>query len=145
MGMAGFTEAELTVLAMRVNGWKPAQIAKHFGWTRNCAHKYMWRIHVKTGIRDLWQLEQWAREHGLDESPKAVNPAEPFGRRKVTVRGCQQKRELLSAWTKAASEQTQALRDMVGRGMRDGRALDALLRCQRAANAYVEHRDEHGC
>jgi len=42
-------------------------------------------------------------------------------------------------------KQTQALRDMVGRGMRDGRATEALLRCQRAANAFAEHRDRHGC
>jgi hypothetical protein len=69
MGMAGFTEAELRVPAMRASGWKPADIAKHVGWKPHCAHKYMWRVQVKTGIRELWQLKEWAAKWGLDELP----------------------------------------------------------------------------
>lgn len=145
MGMAGFTEAELKVLAMRVNGWKPADIAKHFGWKPHCAHKYMWRVHVKTGIRNLWALRVWARKYGLDELPEGEKPAEPFGRRKIAVAHCERKRELLEEWSRAARTQTYFLRAITGKGLRDGRALDALLRCQRAANEYTEHRDEHRC
>jgi|ERR1700687_6217691 len=69
MGMAGFTEAELRVLAMRVNGMRPAEIASAFGWKRHCAHKYMWRVHRKTGIYDLSELRRWAVKWGLDEMP----------------------------------------------------------------------------
>jgi hypothetical protein len=147
MGMAGFTEAELKVLALRVNGWKPAEIAKHFGWKRHCAHKYMWRVHVKTGINELWALREWARRWGLDELPTgAEKEPQPFGRRrKRTVAVCPIKGDLLYAWTRAASAQTQALREIAGKRMRDSRALDALLICQRAANAYTGHRDQHRC
>jgi DNA-binding CsgD family transcriptional regulator len=69
MGMAGFTEAELRVLAMRVNGLRPPEIVRNLGWKLKSAHKYMARVHIKTGIHDLSELRQWAIEMGLDEMP----------------------------------------------------------------------------
>jgi DNA-binding NarL/FixJ family response regulator len=69
MGMAGYTEAELRVLAMRVNGFKPPEIARSLGWKLKSAHKYMWRVHIKTGIYDLRELRHWAVKWGMDEMP----------------------------------------------------------------------------
>src|ERR1700674_1679312 len=103
MGMAGFTEAELRVLAMRVNGLTPAQIARSLGWKLKSAHKYMWRVHIKTGIYELWALSEWARQWGLDELPTGIQKEpQPFGRRRNrTVAVCPLKSDLLHAWTKA--------------------------------------------
>ena len=144
--MLGLTEAECKVLALRIAGWSPHQVAQRYDWKVATAHRYMVRIRGKIGIKRLDMLREWAIENGLPPEPENENPAEPFGRRKKLVRTfCQQQHDLMREWSKYAAQQTWALRSARRRGYRVRYALDALERCKVAAAAYFAHRDEHRC
>jgi hypothetical protein len=51
-----------------VNGMKPPEIARAFGWKKTCAHQYVWRIHgrwISTISASYGAAVKW----GLNEMP----------------------------------------------------------------------------
>jgi DNA-binding CsgD family transcriptional regulator len=67
MGMAGFTDMELKIIAWRTNGVKGPEIARRLGCRPQLVYNYIWRIQRKTGLNDVALLTRWAMEHGLDQ------------------------------------------------------------------------------
>ena len=69
MPMAGFTDLELTVIALRANGIRAGEIACLLGRSRDAVYAVISGVYAKTGLRNTPQLTQWAVQWGLDELP----------------------------------------------------------------------------
>ncbi|HEY2842514.1 MAG TPA: hypothetical protein VGJ09_02645 [Bryobacteraceae bacterium] len=66
-----FTDSELKVIALRVNGVKPDQIATLLGFKRRKVNDIVSNVYRKTGVNSVVKLTLWAIENGLDQVPKA--------------------------------------------------------------------------
>jgi len=69
MGMAGFTDLELAVIALQANGFKADAIARLLACSRDAVYKVIQGVYSKTGFHDTAGLTRWATEWGLDELP----------------------------------------------------------------------------
>lgn len=67
MGMAGFTDKELEVIALRANGYKGEEIARLLGCSRDAVYQVVSGVYAKTGLRNAPELTRWAIQWGLDE------------------------------------------------------------------------------
>lgn len=67
MPLAGFTNRELQVIALRSQGVKARQISKQLGISYDVVHNHLSRIYRKLGINDVALLTRWAMQNALDE------------------------------------------------------------------------------
>jgi DNA-binding CsgD family transcriptional regulator len=67
VGFAGFTGRELDVLALLVHGVRPVEIVARLGFKRQRVYELLKGIYSKTGMREVAELAEWAKENALDE------------------------------------------------------------------------------
>jgi DNA-binding CsgD family transcriptional regulator len=69
MARAEFTDSELKVIALRVNGLKPDEIARLLGFKRRKVNDIVSSVYRKAGVNSIVRLTLWAQERGLDKMP----------------------------------------------------------------------------
>ena len=69
MARTTFTDSELKVIALRVNGIKPEEIARLLGFKRRKVNDIVSRVYKKAGVDSIVRLTLWAHERGLDKMP----------------------------------------------------------------------------
>jgi DNA-binding CsgD family transcriptional regulator len=69
MGMAGFTDLELRVIALQANGIRAERIARLLGCSRDAVYAVVSGVYAKTGLRNRAGLTRWAMQWGLDGMP----------------------------------------------------------------------------
>jgi len=69
MARSLFTDSELKVIALRVNGIKPDEIARLLGFKRRKVNDIVSRVYKKAGVDSIVRLTLWAHERGLDKMP----------------------------------------------------------------------------
>jgi DNA-binding CsgD family transcriptional regulator len=69
MARSLFTDSELKVIALRVNGIKPDEIARLLGFKRRKVNDIVSRVYRKVGVDSIVRLTLWAHERGLDKLP----------------------------------------------------------------------------
>ena len=72
MAFVGFTERELDVLALFVNGARPTEIAELLGISRQRVHELLKGVYSKAGVHEASALKQWAVECCLNETLAAA-------------------------------------------------------------------------
>ncbi|HSP68932.1 MAG TPA: helix-turn-helix transcriptional regulator [Bryobacteraceae bacterium] len=69
MARSLFTDAELKVIALRVNGIKPDEIGRLLGFKRRKVNDIVSSVYRKAGVNSIVRLTLWAQERGLDKMP----------------------------------------------------------------------------
>jgi len=69
MARPTFTDSELKVIALRVNGIKPEEIARLLGFKRRKVNDIVSKVYKKAGVDSIVRLTLWAHERGLDKLP----------------------------------------------------------------------------
>jgi DNA-binding CsgD family transcriptional regulator len=72
MPMAGFTDPELTVIALQANGIRAGEIARLLGCSRDALYAVVSGVYAKTGLKNAPELTRWAMQWGLDEMPELM-------------------------------------------------------------------------
>ena len=57
------------MIALRVNGIKPEEIARLLGFKRRKVNDIVSSVYRKTGVNSIVRLTLWAQERGLDKMP----------------------------------------------------------------------------
>lgn len=65
--MGSYTDRELQVVALRVSGIRPEEIALRLGITPKAVYNRLSRLYLKAGLSGEAELKEWATERGLDE------------------------------------------------------------------------------
>ena len=83
-----YTDKELAVVALRVQGIMPQEIAQRMALSMTAVYNLLSRVYSKAGIAGASELPQWAAEHGMDalgpEKPEEMAIVEPKKRRTKT-------------------------------------------------------------
>jgi DNA-binding CsgD family transcriptional regulator len=66
MGLLGFTNREIQVVGLRVNGADTAEVMRRLGIKRQRAYDYLWIAKRKAGVDSLEELRRWAVKWGFD-------------------------------------------------------------------------------
>jgi DNA-binding CsgD family transcriptional regulator len=69
MASPKFTDSELKVIALRVNGIKPDEIGRLLGFKRRKVNDIVSSVYRKAGVNSIVKLTLWAMERGLDRMP----------------------------------------------------------------------------
>src|SRR5258708_1506607 len=87
--VGAYTDNELRIVALRVQGIAPKDIARQLGITGSAVRNRLVRVRRKAGLTSMAELTEWAKANALDvpltPEPPAPRVPQKRGRKKIQM------------------------------------------------------------